>query len=149
MINPANLADAGNADGDFSGNQFAFSPEHAATLAVRFETLVTDQMNFIAELNGAYQSKRYLTDGNNAYMPAHDIWDIQAGVDTESWRVLFYVENMFDDDSVRSAVSNTDFGNFIVSFPSGSPGPQIELPRAANIRLPQPRTVGARFSYRF
>ncbi|ARN73199.1 TonB-dependent receptor [Oceanicoccus sagamiensis] len=141
-----NIAISGNEDGDFSGNQFALSAKHAATLSLRYEQIIASGMNGIIELNGSYLSKRYLSDGNNAYLPSHDIWSFQTGVDTEQWRVLLFVDNLLDDDTIRSATSNTDFGNFIAS---PVPGVQPEQPRAINARLPQPRTVGARFTYRF
>jgi hypothetical protein len=92
-------------------------------------------------LGGQYQSKRYLSAGNRAYLDGYSIWNLSAGADHDGWSAVLYVDNLFDDDTVRSGLLNTDYG-FGVSF-------EFDLAQAANLVLPQPRTAGLRLAYRF
>ena len=136
-----NIADAGNAEADFTGNQLPQSAKHAATLAFRYEQPIGQSLDGFAELNGSYQSKRYISDGNNAYLGDYDVWDLSLGVNAQQWSAIFYVVNLFDDDTIRSGISNTDYG-FDVDGMGG-------LSNSANLILPQPRTIGLRASYHF
>ncbi|MEH6549244.1 MAG: TonB-dependent receptor [Pseudomonadales bacterium] len=136
-----NIADAGNAEADFTGNQMPQSAEHSANLMVRYEAPISDGMSGFAEVDGRYMSKRYISAGNNAYLPDYDIWNLSMGIDAESWRVILYIENLADDDSIQSGISNTDYG-FDVNGMGG-------LSNAANLILPKPRTVGIRGTFRF
>ncbi len=140
VLSDDNLALAGNAEGDFSGNQMALSAKRAATMAIRFEQPLASGLELMAEVNGSYQSKRYLDDGNNAYLPSYDLWNVQLGLSSEAWSAIAYVDNALDDDTVKSGLNNTDYGNF-VNFSA--------LPKATSLVLPQPRTVGVRFKYQF
>ncbi|WP_101758969.1 TonB-dependent receptor [Oceanicoccus sp. KOV_DT_Chl] len=140
VLSDANLALAGNSEGDFSGKQMALSAKHAATVVIRYEQPVLDNLWAIAEVNGSYQSKRFVDDGNNAYLPSHQLWNVQLGVNGDNWKAILYVDNVLDDDTIRSGLNNTDYGNFV--------GFQ-ELPKALSLVLPQPRTTGVRFSYLF
>ncbi|ARN73434.1 TonB-dependent receptor [Oceanicoccus sagamiensis] len=140
VLSDDNLALAGNAEGDFSGNQMALSAKRAATMALRFEQPLDSGIEVMAEINGSYQSKRYLDDGNNAYLPSYQLWNIQAGLSNETWSAIAYVDNVLDDDKIKSGLNNTDYGNF-VAF--------MALPKATSLVLPQPRTAGVRFQYNF
>jgi iron complex outermembrane receptor protein len=144
ISSPNNIADAGNPEGKFDGNQMPLSAEHSAVWSVRYETAISNQLRGFTELNGSYQSKRYLTAGNRSYLPSYDLWNLSVGADAESWRVILYVDNLFDDDTIRSGLSNTDYG-FLPDIGAGG----FAIPDAVNLILPQPRTFGARATYRF
>lgn len=141
---PNNIADSGNAEGKYDGNQLPLSAEHTAVWSVRYEALIAEQLTGFTEVNGSYQSKRYLSAGNRSYLPSYDIWNFSVGADAESWRLILYVDNLFDDDTIRSGTKNTDYG-FLPDIGFGG----FAIPDASNLVLPQPRTFGARATYRF
>lgn len=138
-----NVANAGNADADFSGKKLPLSARNAATLGLRYEQPVFNNLDGFAEIFGSYQSKRYIDDGNLAYLPSYSIWNLSVGVSDDDWRAIVYVDNLLDDDTIRSGIGNTDYG--LLPDYTGTGG----LPKAANLILPQPRTVGLRLSYSF
>lgn len=135
-----NLAAAGNAEGDFSGNQLPLSAKHSATLGIRYDQMLSQNLNGFVDLYGKYQSKRYLDDSNRAWLPSHQVWDFQLGLEAEQWTAILYVDNLFDDDEIKSGLMNTDYGF--------QPDAQ-NLSRAASLALPQPRTLGLRLRYEF
>ncbi len=135
------MADAGNIEGDFSGNRMPYSARDAITWSIRYTTDFDSGLSSFAEFNGNYQSKRYMTPGNLAYLPQYRLVNFVSGIDDEDWSVVFYVDNVMNDDTIRSGVTNTDYG-YGVSY-------EFDLAQAANLILPEPRTYGLRLSYRF
>ena len=137
---PQLRAEAGNACADFSGNSVAKSPKHAFNFGASYRAPFGERGNhWFVELNGLYRSKRYVSEDNLAWMPSYTTYDLQAGLEFETFSVIGYVTNLTDDDTLRSAQRNVDPGR-----PEGfAPG------RALIAYLPEPRVAGVRFIYRF
>ncbi len=131
---------SGNAEGDFSGTSFPNTPEDVAVASIRYDGQFNNGWGYFTELFGNYQSKRYLDAGNLTYLDSVLIADFSAGLDGEKWSLVAYVNNFTDEDKVRSGLGNVNFG----FMPLG----QVP-PFGANLVLPNPRTFGARFRYRF
>ncbi|MBB5210157.1 TonB-dependent receptor [Microbulbifer hydrolyticus] len=128
------------ADGDYSGTQFLNSAKHAGLLSIRYDGEFANGAGYFTELVGTYESERYLDRGNNAWLPAYWLMDFQGGVSFDSLDLVFYVNNLLDDDKVKFGLNNVDYG----FLPGGATTPQtIEL------ILPEPRTAGLRVSYKF
>ncbi|TRX55019.1 TonB-dependent receptor [Thalassomonas sp. M1454] len=138
-ISKVDQALSGNAEGDYSGNQLPLSAEHSLTTSFKY-TQEFGSLEGFAELFGQYRSKRYIDSGEKAYLPEYDEWDLNVGVIGKNWKVIAYVENLFDDDKIKSALGNVDYG----FFPNGS-----SVPWGTQYTLPQPRTAGIRASYSF
>ena len=134
------LAAAGNAEGDFSGNKVIGAPENAATASARYQFSLFEGTESYVEAVWYYQDERFLDQGNNLSVPDHSLWDVYAGISGDTWEITLYTVNLTDEDDIESAISNVDYG----FFPDGQ-----SVPTGASIYLPQPRTVGARFSYQF
>ncbi len=131
---------AGNADADLTGNTPPMTAEHAATMSLRYETEFDSGMSGDVELFGAYQSKRFLGEGDRMWIPEYTIWDLYTGLARDNWSVTLFVENLADDDTIRSGLGNVDF----TLLPDGR-----SLPQAAQLYLPQPRTAGLRAQMNF
>ena len=131
---------SGNADGNFAGKSFTNSAKNAVNVAIRFDKSLDSGINYFTELAARYQSKRYLDQGNLSYLPEYWLVDFTGGIDYKNWNVVLYVENLADDDKVKSGLGNVSYG-----FLAGGQVPAF----AANLSLPQPRTVGLRASYSF
>lgn len=135
-----NRAQAGNAEADLTGKTPPMTAEHAATMSFRFDTDFDNGIASYFELFGAYQSRRFLGEGNRAWIPEYTIWDVYAGLSRDNWSVTLFVENLADDDTIRSGLDNIDF----TLLPDGR-----SLPQAIQLYLPQPRTAGLRLQMNF
>ncbi|WP_101758972.1 TonB-dependent receptor [Oceanicoccus sp. KOV_DT_Chl] len=137
----SSMADAGNVDGDYTGNRMPYSARDAITWSLRYDTDFESGMSSFAELNGNYQSKRFMTPGNISWLPQYRLVNFISGIESDTWSAVFYINNLMNDDTLRSGVTNTDYG-FGASY-------EFDLPQAANLILPTPRTYGLRLGYRF
>ena len=131
---------SGNAQGDFSGKTFINTPEDVVVFAIRYEDEGPGGVAFFADLGGNYRSKRYLDQGNLSYLGAVTIWQLNAGIRGDNWRVIAYIDNLTDEDKVQSGLGNVSFGYM--------PWGQVTTYRT-NLTLPAPRTVGVRARYMF
>jgi iron complex outermembrane receptor protein len=135
-----NRAKAGNQDGDFTGKRPPMTAEHSATASVRYDMPVGDSMYAYVELFSQYQSERFVDEGNWAKLPAYTVHDFYTGLSGNKWGLTLYVQNLADDDTVRSGIGNVDFS----LLPDGR-----SLSIAHQVYLPQPRTIGARLEVLF
>jgi outer membrane receptor protein involved in Fe transport len=134
-----NRAEAGNLCGNFSGKQVGKSPEHSLNVMAMYERELANGNSWFAEISGAYRSERFTDESNLATLPAYSTFDAKLGYSTGPATITLFVTNLTDDDKIKSAQRNVDFGN-----PEGfAPG------RAFIAYLPQPRTVGVRASVKF
>ncbi len=139
-VSTFNRAKAGNEDGDFSGNVPPLTPENAATASIRYDANFDDGMAGFIELFGKYQDERFVSEGNRAWLPAYTLVDLYAGLQKDRWAFTLFVQNLGDDDKIKSGLGNVDF----TLLPDGR-----SLPQAFQLYLPQPRTIGARLQVNF
>ena len=137
---PQLRAEAGNACADFSGNRVAKNPKHAVNFGALYRAPLARTGNqWFVELTGMYRSRRYVDDANLSWTPSYTMFDLRAGIDFERFTLMAFVDNVTDDDTIRSAQRNIDPGR-----PEGfAPG------RAIIAYLPEPRVAGVRLIYRF
>ena len=69
---------------------------------------------------------------------------MRAGLTTETWELVFFVDNLFDDDTVKTGNDN---GSQVATtrYASFPPGPRDGM----FVTLPDPRVVGVRGKFRF
>ncbi|MGY6555750.1 MAG: TonB-dependent receptor [Wenzhouxiangella sp.] len=137
---PQIRAEAGNACADYSGNEVPKNARHALNFGAIYRApLGSTGNNWFLELNGQYRSKRYVSEDNLAWMPSYTNFNLQAGVEFDRFKLIGFITNLTDDDTIRSAQRNIDQGR-----PEGfAPG------RGLIAYLPEPRAAGVRFVYRF
>lgn len=136
---------------DASGGNLERVPEHAGSAQLRFEDSATllsgwlgEGSTWFMEVDVSAQAKRWVDSFNTRYVPASERIDFRVGVRGERWDALVYVNNVTDDDTVLSANDTPgDVDRFIFSPNSFSPTDALA------IRMPDPMSVGARFTYRF
>lgn len=135
-----NRAKAGNAEADFTGKVPNLTPEHSATASVRYDFgFGTGKWGFV-ELFTSYMDKRFVSEDNRSYLPEHTLLDLYTGFGSDAWDVSLYVVNLTDEDKITSGIGNVDYS----LLPDGR-----SLSQSTTIYLPQPRTVGARLTYKF
>lgn len=135
-----NRVKAGNSDADFSGKVPPLTPENAATASLRFDTDFASGRGAFVELLASYNSERFVGEDNLSWLPDYTELDLYAGLSGEHWSLTLYVENLTDDDTIKSGLSNVDYG----LLPDGQ-----SVPHSLSLYLPQPRTTGLRLGYDF
>jgi outer membrane receptor protein involved in Fe transport len=117
----------------FSGN-FAYVRPFAGTTA-----------EWYLEGDAIYTDKRYLDQDNFQYFDSYWLFNFRVGTQTDKWDVTVFLDNAFDDDTIRTGGSGPDFGlqNTRLGFIGG-----LGVNGYFGI-LPNPRTLGVRTNYRF
>jgi len=147
-----------------SGNSMEDVPENAITALATYRSKLDNGWGIMAELQTRYQDERFAEDDNNIVLDSYSLTDLRFGVEGERWSVIAYVDNVFDDDTIKSA--GTGPGNAFADFRFGqivAPGSQAGIPgQPANglipapliptlvfATLPDPRTYGLRMNIKF
>ena len=94
---------------------------------------------------GSRQDKRYLDQDNGLYFDAYWNADARVSLVHPEDEIIAYVDNMFDDDTLKSGGTGPDFGRQVseLGFTAG-----LGVGYAFGT-LPDPRIFGIRASYRF
>ncbi|MBT9470523.1 MAG: TonB-dependent receptor [Pseudomonadota bacterium] len=129
---------------DMTGNELEKAPRHAAvaTLSYKAPSALGDGIDWLAEVDGIYQSKRFIDAANTRYMDGYATADIRVGLSAERWDFTFYVDNVFDDDTVKSAeVKTGDVDRVVLGINTST---SVVL-----ATLPDPRTFGVRLNFKY
>jgi len=130
---------------DLAGNDIEDVPTHSFVGSTRWEApLFSTGMDYYADASFIYKSKRFIDEFNVKELRAYYLVDFRAGLIADRWEAILFVDNMFDDDTVKSAV---DFGSIVDSTRQGFSPPSP--PDGVIVSLPDPRVVGLRLNYRF
>jgi iron complex outermembrane receptor protein len=147
-LSRSELVKAGNLQGDFSGNDTPGTPNHAATFLTRYSLPLTSDLDGYAQGVATYQGERWADNANLVELKRYWLVNLQIGVEAEKWLISVFVDNVFDDDTIRYAQEFIDQGQ-------GFQGPNIAnttletftFPIGYFAYLPPPRVAGIRFSY--
>ena len=131
---------------DYSGNKLERSPAqaYAASLAIQRPFLETP-FQYIFELNGSWQGERWADPENAVKLADYARLDLRLGLTSDQWDVIFYVDNVMNDDRFITAGSGPDFASQItqLGFTAGFGTTHYFA------TLPDPRFFGVRAAYRF
>jgi len=125
---------------DYSGNQLEGAPEHAAVGGVTWRANLVGSTDYLLAGDFEYQADRFASDKNLMVFPEYWLFNFRAGIVNDSWDILAYVDNAFDDDTVKSGFEDGDIPTFFATNRFLNHGTLI---------LPDPRTYGLRVNYRF
>ena len=128
-----------------TGNDIEDVPEHTFVGYGRFsDQLGTTGLEWFLDANVIYTDDRYIEENNIKQLDSYWMVDTRLGVTAKAWEVILFVDNLFDDDTVKSGV---DVGSQVRTFSEGHfpPGPSDGL----IVSLPDPRIIGIRARYRF
>lgn len=140
----------------FDGNKLERAPKHSLVGNVGYTVPMGDSLEGIVELSGQWKSKQYIEYTNESWIGAYENFDLRLGVVSDRWEVIGYVENLLDDDAIRTASSQPGLGccfnlgvSVDLSGQLGSIGSTAEVPNARAAFLTPPRVIGLRAKYRF
>ena len=123
---------------DGMGNSFSRYPEKSSTLSAIYADTLESGNDWFARGDFIRQGKTWMTNANVTSTPAYSIFNLRAGVESDSWRVEVYANNLFD----KEGYSNLQF------FPdlSGLSGP---FTRGFMAGMIQQRSYGIRTTFDF
>ncbi len=125
---------------DYAGNELEGAADNAAVANVRWQAGLVGSIDYFLESGIQYQDDRFTSDKNQLVLPSHVLVDFRVGLQNDEWTIIAYVDNAFDDDTVKSGFEDGSLPTF---FQMGS------FFNKGTVILPDPRTFGLRVSYRF
>lgn len=161
-----------DADGDgdfdfceisFSGNELEGIPKHSFVGQAGYRRGLNSSLDWLIEGDIIYLGDRWQDEFNQIELKSYTLVNLRLGLAAEKWEVLAYVDNLFDEDTVQQAedvssgINRERIMREIHEIPipagagpgdfriSGAPSPT----GSAMAFLPDPRTYGVRFSFRY
>ena len=128
-----------------TGNTIEDIPENAFAGNVNYTAPIGGGgLNWFTELSAIFTDERWIEENNVTLLDSYWLFDLRLGLMSDSWDVVFYVENVTDDDTSKSA---TDVGSQTNTHRQGQwpPGPTDGV----IVNLPDPRIYGLRTTFRF
>ncbi len=124
---------------DLTGNELERAPSHAFSASATYTQPITDGIDLIGELAVQYQGERFFEDFNAHTLESFTMVDLRISLEGENWTVTGFVDNLFDDDTIKSGFTQGDFSGLFTS-----PGS-----RSFVLNAPDPVRGGVRVNYRF
>lgn len=135
---------------DLSGNELEYAPEHAFVGNVSYRRPLRGATDWFIESDINYQDERYQRFFNTVKFDSYTTVDVRAGVANEQWEFIAYVDNAFDDDTVKTGVNSTWNAGFGAVPNAPTPGRvTVVLPGSVQVILPDERQYGLRVAYKF
>ena len=148
--NPDDKTDSANGDPacslNLNGHQLERTPKNSFVTQFRLQRpLLNTGVDWFIEGNATWQDKRFESADNFTYWEDYWLTDIRFGFQADNWDVLAYVNNVFDDNKIKSGASAPDFGEQVtqLGFTAGF-GASMWYGT-----LPDPRVWGVRANFRF
>ena len=131
---------------DLSGNQLERAPKHAFVGNFSLtRPFMSSDYDWFTQVNAIYQGKRFQNADNFVKYEPYWLFDLRLGLTSDNVEMLFYVDNVFDDDTLKTGGWGPDLGPGVQG--RGFPAALIQLHYFG--ALPEPRQVGVRLAYRF
>jgi outer membrane receptor protein involved in Fe transport len=131
---------------NLEGKKLERSPENAFLANLSYtRPLLDNGVDLLVQVDAQYQDSRFLDQDNG--LKFEDFWlaNFRLGLTSPKWEVIGYVDNLFDDDTIKSGGSGPDFG-----VQSSELGFTAGLGTSHYFgTLPDPRIAGVRMTYRF
>lgn len=129
---------------DLSGNNIEAAPENTLVATLSYaRSLPGADWGLFGELNTRYQDELFTSQDNFTKLDSYWLTDLRLGIENDRWRLIFYVDNLFDDDNFKVYGGNPDFGPRII----GNAGAVGSFETTG--LLPEPRTFGVRIGFRY
>ena len=120
---------------------------HSLVLSGSYTIPISGDMNWRFDTDVRYQDDRFADTENLLLLPGYWNVDLRAGIETDTWDITAYANNLFNDRTVKTAFPFTDFGTLrVVPFP---PPFTVVLNNGLQSGLPDKRQLGLRAKYRF
>lgn len=131
---------------DLSGNQLEKAPRHSLVGSVSYSAPLpwANGIDWLIESDTTYQSERLVDQSNARMLKAYSLTNLRVGLSASRWELIGYVDNVFDDDTIRSADVKTGDVDRTLFTP-----PLATSTQAVLVTLPDPRRFGVRLNVKF
>lgn len=144
---PVTIGTSLSCEVDRTGNRLEDVAKHSLNLGMSYEQALTDDVSWLIETDVQYSSNRYDTSDNILELQAYWMADLRIGLTSDSWSIVAFADNLFNDDTVKQAFNTTDFTTLNVAF---FPPPfTFILENAGQAQLPNKRQLGVRTTFNF
>jgi iron complex outermembrane recepter protein len=131
---------------DRSGNELEDVSKHSLNLGAAYTQALTDDINWLIETDIQYQDDRFDTADNRIVMPGYWLVDLRVGLESDNWSVIAFADNLFNDDTVKTAFNAIDFSTIRFGF---APPFTFVLGSGLQANLPAKRQMGIRTTFNF
>jgi iron complex outermembrane receptor protein len=125
------------------GTRLPTTPENTFSVSMDYTHTMDNNMYWITQVNGYYQSDTVNALGDGKYQADIDdffIWGASTRINADDWDLILYVRNIFNEDGVTGVLPESVMGtNPTKNF----------LGNASKDYISQPRTIGLSAKYRF
>lgn len=104
------------------------------SLGVSYATPVLDTWTYFARVDARHETKQYMAPINLSYWGSRTVVNLRTGLESDAWRLAFFVTNLTDNRVPSYAATNTRLNDFVSN------------PLAY---LPASRTAGVQVTYNF
>ncbi len=154
----------GTATCDISGNRYPLSSRHQASFNAGYKRPVAGGYEFFSNLNGSYESSKFVQVDNEAETGSAFLLGGQIGLRGDRWSANIFGRNILNDDTITLATRWFDlrYGGAAAVPPTSLPGLNRIIadggsattattgsPRGFFGSLRRPRQLGIELSYEF
>ncbi len=131
---------------DLSGNQLELAPKNAFVGQFNLiRPFADNDVDWTVGLDAIYQDERFQDQDNFTKLDDYWLVNLRAGLVSDKWDFIFYVNNVLDNDTIQGGGSGPEFG-----WPISDMGFSAGLVRNHHFGpLPPPRIFGVRLNMRF
>ncbi len=134
---------------DLSGNELEYAAPNTLVGSAAYRRPLRGGVDWFVDSNIRYQDERYQRYYNTISFDSYTNVDLRLGVANERWEVAAYVNNLFDDDTIKTAINNVQANGLQIVANPGSFSPTNVLPPNVMVLLPDERLFGVRLRYSF
>lgn len=134
-----------------AGRKLENAPEHSLVLrsgytapAKGLSAMMSDDVSWLIELDGRFQDERFLDAANRKWLDSYWLANFRIGLTAESWEVLLYIDNLFDDRTVKTAQAQGSGVDKQRTNPRSTVSSDL-----VQVTMPDPRTYGLRATFNF
>jgi outer membrane receptor protein involved in Fe transport len=124
----------------YDGNELEGAPPNSLVLNAQYQDRLVGTTDWFVASDANYRDERYSSQDNQLQFDSYWLFSFRAGLQNKTWDVIAYVDNAFDDDTVKTGFADGSLPTFWATNRFLNQGTVI---------LPDPRTYGLRVNYRF
>ena len=134
---------------DYSGNRLEGAPKHSLTMGGEVRGDISTDLGWFIDTDVRFQSSRFTSFENSLVMDSYWLADVRAGLKTDGITLTAYVNNVFNDDTMKASAVYIQPWNISYLTATGRTPLSIQAPSGARAILPDKRLFGVRASLNF
>jgi len=138
--NPVTVGGRPNCEVNYNGNELERAPPNSFFGNARYQRALVGDTQWFVEADAIYQDRRFTSEDNQMILPDYWLANFRFGIRNDQWDVIGYVDNAFNDDTVKVGFNDGDIPTFFATNRFLDKG---------TLTLPDPRLYGIRVNYRF